>query len=184
MAIGIDRASCSRRDGRDWDPVATAAALIVDAVRASRPPGGPFDLILVRQRGGRHRRLPGRDPGGRRARPAGRDRDQGARGPGRRRRRAPAESPRRLGDLRAAVARGGRRQGGLNLPRYPSVPGRLRAKKKEIETSSPDRASAGRAGPRHGSRLPIEQEAHVEILGQGPEAAPRVVEVLREIGVL
>jgi len=30
----------------------------------------------------------------------------------------------------------------------------------------------------------VEQEAQVEILGNGPEAAPRVVEVLREIGVL
>jgi hypothetical protein len=32
--------------------------------------------------------------------------------------------------------------------------------------------------------LPVEHEAHVEVLGNGPEAAPRVVEVLREIGVL
>jgi hypothetical protein len=32
--------------------------------------------------------------------------------------------------------------------------------------------------------LPVEQEAQAEILGHGPEAAPRVVEVLRELGVL
>jgi hypothetical protein len=32
--------------------------------------------------------------------------------------------------------------------------------------------------------LPVEQEQHVEILGTGPEAATRVVEVMRELGVL
>ena len=32
---------------------------------------------------------------------------------------------------------------GINLPRYPSVPGRLRAKKKEIERLSPERAAGG-----------------------------------------
>ena len=35
---------------------------------------------------------------------------------------------------------------GINLPRYPSVPGRLRAKKKEIERR--DAASGGRAASR------------------------------------
>ena len=72
---------------------------------------------------------------------------------------------------------------GINLPRYPSVPGRLRAKKKEIETTAPERVAGG--GPTLDRlKLPVEQEAQVEILGQGPEAAPRVVEVLRELGVL
>jgi electron transfer flavoprotein beta subunit len=72
---------------------------------------------------------------------------------------------------------------GINLPRYPSVPGRLRAKKKEVETSTPERAGAG--GPvLDRLRLPVEVEAQAEILGTGPEAAPRVVEVMREIGVL
>jgi len=32
--------------------------------------------------------------------------------------------------------------------------------------------------------LPVEQAQEVEILGRGPDAAPRVVDVLREIGVL
>ena len=33
-------------------------------------------------------------------------------------------------------------------------------------------------------KLPVEQDRQVEILGEGPEAAPRVVEILREIGAL
>ena len=71
---------------------------------------------------------------------------------------------------------------GINLPRYPSVPGRLRARKKEIERVVPDRRPGGPELIR--LSLPVEQEQNVEILGSGPEAAPRVVEVLRELGVL
>ena len=72
---------------------------------------------------------------------------------------------------------------GINLPRYPSVPGRLRARKKEIET---DRARPGApaAPTRIRLRVPVEQESAVEILGEGPEAAPRVVEVLRRLGLI
>ena len=32
--------------------------------------------------------------------------------------------------------------------------------------------------------LPVERTARAEILGTGPEAAPRVVEIMRELGVL
>src|SRR5580765_2584479 len=45
MAIGIDRAVLLETDGRDWDPVATAGA-IVEAIRAQEAANGPFDLIL------------------------------------------------------------------------------------------------------------------------------------------
>src|SRR4051812_9529916 len=45
MAIGIDRAVLLETDGRDWDPVATAAA-IVESIRAQEAVSGPFDLIL------------------------------------------------------------------------------------------------------------------------------------------
>jgi electron transfer flavoprotein beta subunit len=71
---------------------------------------------------------------------------------------------------------------GINLPRYPSVPGRLRARKKEIETVALDPAKA--APSRLKLRVPVEKESAVEILGEGPEAAPRVVEVLRRLGLI
>src|SRR3990172_9047432 len=45
MAIGIDRAILLETDGREFDPVATAAA-IVEAVRTQEAARGPFDLIL------------------------------------------------------------------------------------------------------------------------------------------
>ena len=33
-------------------------------------------------------------------------------------------------------------------------------------------------------RVPVEQESAVEILGEGPAAAPRVVEVFRRLGLI
>jgi electron transfer flavoprotein beta subunit len=70
---------------------------------------------------------------------------------------------------------------GINLPRYPSVPGRLRARKKEIDRIELPHGGGAPAMIR--LRVPIEQESAVEILGEGPEAAPRVVEVLRRLGL-
>ena len=71
---------------------------------------------------------------------------------------------------------------GLNLPRYPSVPGRLRAKRKEIERIEPAWSQSGPT--KLGLRLPDEEGAQVEILGHGPDAAPSVVDLLVRIGVL
>jgi electron transfer flavoprotein beta subunit len=71
---------------------------------------------------------------------------------------------------------------GINLPRYPSLPGRLKAKKAQIETV----AVAPRPSRLEKVRLVVPQEAlsSVEILGAGADAAPRVVEVLRDLGVV
>ena len=71
---------------------------------------------------------------------------------------------------------------GINLPRFPSLPGRLRAKKAELETHTPERRAPGLEKVR--LVVPVEEPSAVEILGNGPEAAPRVVEVLRELGVV
>ncbi len=45
MAVGIDRAVLLESEGKDWDPVATSAA-IVDAIRAQQSAGQPFDLLV------------------------------------------------------------------------------------------------------------------------------------------
>jgi electron transfer flavoprotein beta subunit len=71
---------------------------------------------------------------------------------------------------------------GLNLPRYPSVPGRLRAKRKPLATSAAAGRDAGVEKLR--LRLPPGQGKQAEILGHGPEAAPAVVEVLRRAGLV
>ncbi len=71
---------------------------------------------------------------------------------------------------------------GLNYPRYPSVPGRMRAKKAPVQTTQPASVSEGLRKSQ--LRVPIEEASQVEILGQGAAAAPRVVEVMKELGLL
>jgi electron transfer flavoprotein beta subunit len=71
---------------------------------------------------------------------------------------------------------------GLNLPRYASLPGRLRAKKTPIERLEPTPRESALVTTK--LVVPPEQETHVEIIGGGPEAASRVVEVLRELGLV
>ena len=70
---------------------------------------------------------------------------------------------------------------GINLPRYPSVPAKLRARQKPVETKTPERPASRLEKLR--LVVPPGQGKHAEILGQGPEAAPAVVDVMRELGV-
>jgi electron transfer flavoprotein beta subunit len=71
---------------------------------------------------------------------------------------------------------------GLNLPRYPSVPGRLRAKRRPVLASSPTRPEPRLEMVR--LTVPPGAAKQAAVLGHGPEAAPAVVEVLRELGLV
>jgi len=71
---------------------------------------------------------------------------------------------------------------GINLPRYPSVPGRLRAKKKPVASSTPARPDARLEMVK--LTLPPGSGKQVEVLGTGPEAAPAVLSVLSELGLV
>ncbi|MGH2835433.1 MAG: electron transfer flavoprotein subunit beta/FixA family protein [Solirubrobacteraceae bacterium] len=71
---------------------------------------------------------------------------------------------------------------GINLPRYPSVPGRLRAKRKPLESSRPQRPASQLEMAK--LVLPPDAGKQVQVLGNGAEAAPAVVAVLAELGVL
>src|SRR4051794_12479383 len=72
-------------------------------------------------------------------------------------------------------------EGGVS-PRYPSVVGRMKAKKAPIETVTPAREPRGSGRVR--LTLPPKRPSTVEILGRGPEAAPAVVDKLVELGVV
>jgi electron transfer flavoprotein beta subunit len=73
------------------------------------------------------------------------------------------------------------REGGVE-PRYPSVPGRMKAKKVVVEERTP---AAEPAGPKRVKlTLPPPVPSNVQILGEGAAAAPAVVDVLEELGVL
>jgi electron transfer flavoprotein beta subunit len=70
---------------------------------------------------------------------------------------------------------------GLNLPRYPSVPAKLRAKSKPVDSRPVERP----ASKLEKLRLVVPEGAgkQAEMLGQGVDAAPRVVEVMQQLGV-
>lgn len=180
MAIGIDRAVLLETDGSDWDPGATASA-ILDAIRTLEAAGGPFDLILF---GNESADSGGFQVGIRVAFGLDRPVVTGAKA---------LEVHDGLATVRREAAGGWEVfdvplpavvavREGINLPRYPSVPGRLRAKKKEIERIVPEHHPLGPTMIR--LVLPAEERQRAEILGTGPEAAPRVVEIIRGLGLL
>ncbi|HEY5429377.1 MAG TPA: electron transfer flavoprotein subunit beta/FixA family protein [Solirubrobacteraceae bacterium] len=177
MAIGIDRAIHLVTDGSETDPQATAAS-IVAAVRAQEE---PFDLILFGTESA--------DAGNyqvaiRVAAALGLPCVNGIKG-----------ISMNDGALRCEQAVAGGRdvydvpmpavvtvKEGINLPRYPSVPGRMRAKRKPVAASQPARSTARL--PMIRLVLPESASKQAELLGHGADAAPRVVEILTEIGVM
>lgn len=177
MAIGVDQAVHLVTDGEEWDPQATAAA-IVDAIRGAQE---PYDLLLFGNESA--------DAGNYQV-PIRVAHD--------------LQMPCVTGVKAIAVqdahvrceqeVEGGRDvyevplpavvtvKEGLNLPRYPSVPGRLRAKRKPVESSTPARAE-----PRLemvALHLPSGSGKQVEVLGHGAEAAPAVVGILSDLGLV
>ena len=180
MSIGVDSAILLETDGREWDPTATANA-IVAAVRARQAAGQSFDLILFGNEsadsggyqvgvrvayaldwpcitGIKELKLNGQAVQATREASSGRE---------------TFAFP-----LPAVVTV----REGINLPRYPSLPGRLKAKKKPLEKVTPQWQDPGLAKVR--LKLPSEKEHQVEILGRGPDAAPKAVEVLQKLGVI
>jgi electron transfer flavoprotein beta subunit len=73
------------------------------------------------------------------------------------------------------------REGGVE-PRYPSVKGRMAAKKVQIEEREP--VSEHRGPQRVKLLLPPPTPSSVQILGEGPAAAPAVVDLFEQLGVL
>ena len=71
-------------------------------------------------------------------------------------------------------------EGGIE-PRYPSIPGRMKAKKIRIEEVAPSLTPAGTGRVR--LKLPEAQPSQVTVLGKGPEAATAVVDLIEKLGV-
>jgi electron transfer flavoprotein beta subunit len=171
MAIGADRGILLKTDGEEWDAQATARA-IVDAVREEEP----FDLVLF---GNESADAANYQVGIRVAYALGLPVVTGLK-----------KIEVQDGQVRCERDVGGARDvyvvprpavltvlEGLNLPRYPSVPGRLRAKQKPLKVLEPARPE-----PRlEKLRLVVPEGAgkQAEVLGNGPEAAPKVVEIMK-----
>jgi electron transfer flavoprotein beta subunit len=71
---------------------------------------------------------------------------------------------------------------GINLPRYPTMKGRLASKKAEVAAIVPVGEEGGLQ--KVTLRRPVETRSETVILGTGPDAASAVVDVLEAIGVL
>jgi electron transfer flavoprotein beta subunit len=175
LAIGADRGILLATDGEEWDPQATAAA-IVDVVRAEED----FDLIVF---GNESADSGNYQVGIRVAHALGRPVATGLKGLSIEDGRARCEQEVAGGrdvyvlPLPAVVTV----LEGINLPRYPSVPAKLRARQKPVETKTPARPEPRLERLR--LVVPPGQGKQAEILGQGADAAPAVVEVMRELGV-
>jgi electron transfer flavoprotein beta subunit len=179
MALGADRAIHLVTDGNEWDPQATAGA-IVEAIRADEAANGPFDLVFF---GNESADSGGYQIGIRVAYALGRPVATGLKGvvleagAVRCEQEVPGGRDVYVLPLPAVVTV----LEGLNLPRYPSVPAKLRAQRKPVDASSPTRPEPRLEKLR--LVVPESQGKEAEILGHGPDAAPAVVEVLQRIGV-
>ena len=178
LALGAHRGVLLETDGREWGPVATAAA-IVAAVGELGPT--PFPLILA---GNEAADTGGYQVGVRVAHALGRPCLTGIK-------RLELAGDR----LRAAREYGGTEEmfevalpavatvkEGINLPRYPSLPGRLRAKRAEITVIRPEWQADGLR--KQGLRVPESSAQRAQVLGQGAAAVPALMDVLGDLGLL
>jgi len=178
--MGMQRAILLQGDGQEWDPGETARA-IVEAIGSERASGRIFDLLLFGNEAA--------DTGDyqvpiRVAHALGwpvvtgiKALEVSGNGVAVRREAAGGWETFEF-DLPAVIAV----KEGLNLPRYPTVPGRLKAKKAAIGTITPQ--SHGNALRMVRLEVPPQTGHKGERLGQGPEAVPAVVDLLERLGVI
>ena len=183
LALGVGHAILLETDGNEWGPIATADA-IVAAVRKRAQAGlDPCDLFLF---GNEAADTGDYQVGVRVAHALGlpcvtgiKDIEMGAgEGPVRVRRSYRGIQETFEVTLPAVLTV----KEGINLPRYPSFPGRVRAKKAVIEEFKPQWHGAGLRMLM--LRVPAEERRRAEILGHGVAAVPALVRLLEELGVL
>ena len=179
LAVGAHEAVLVPTDGTDWDPISTASALT--AAIGELEQEGDFDLILF---GNESADSGGYQVGIRVAYALGRPIVSGIKGIDveddgfRLRRDTPSGSEIYLVPRPAVVAV----KEGINLPRYPTLRGRLNAKKVEMERLEHERVGSGQAMVR--LVTPDVEESHTVILGDGAAAASAVADLLQELQVL
>jgi electron transfer flavoprotein beta subunit len=180
MALGIERAMLLETDGREWDPVATASA-IVQAIEAERAADRTYDLVLF---GNESADSAGYQVGVRVADSLDLPCVTGIKAleitDGRAMVRRQTESGWETADVALPAVLTVKE--GINLPRYPSLPGRLKAKKKEIERIKPERQDGGLEKIR--LKLPVQVGHTVELLGKDGDAGVQLVELFQRLRLL
>lgn len=179
LSVGIDAAVLVPTDGADLDPQATARGL-VEAVSSLEQRDGAFDLVLF---GNESADSGGYQVGVRVARALGRPIVSGIKDIEIERQSVVAKREIPSGfevyrlDLPAVLAV----REGLNLPRYPTLPGRLKSRKADVASVE----VAPEPGGQHkvSFESPPEQESQTVMLGEGVGAVPAIVEVLETLGI-
>jgi len=179
-SLGVANAVLLPITGPDWDPQRTAAA-IAAAIADLEAADGPFDLILF---GNESADSGGFQVGVRVAHALHRPIVNGIKGIDV---HGDMLTARREADVGVEVyevplpAVLGVKEG-INLPRYPTLKGRLASKKVAVAQVAPQGEPGGQ---KMVTLLPAaEQVSATVILGTGPDAAAAVVDMLEEIGVL
>ena len=187
LALGAGRAVLLETDGREWGPIATASAIVAEVGRRGEA-GDGYDLVLC---GNEAADTGDYQVGIRVAHALGWPCATGIKS------LEVAEAGNGAGGLAARAGREYRGvqesfefglpavvtvKEGINLPRYPSLPGRLRAKRAVIERHEPVWQNAGLR--KQALRVPATERKQATVLGTGADAVPALVRVLEEWGVL
>jgi electron transfer flavoprotein beta subunit len=179
-SIGVANCVLLPIDCGDWDPQRTAAALAA-AIQSVEAADGPFDLILF---GNESADSGNFQIGVRVAHALDRPMVNGIKGIDidgttvRARRESDAGVEVYSVPMPAVLGV----KEGINLPRYPTMKGRLAAKKVEVAQVPPSAEPGGQQMVR--LQQAAEQVSQTVMLGNGPEAAPAVVDLLVELGLL
>ena len=179
-SLGVANAVLLPISGPDWDPQRTAAA-VASAIIDIEAMDGQFDLILF---GNESADSGGFQVGIRVAHALGRPVVNGIKGIDVQgdtlRARREADVGLEVYEVPMPAVLGVKE--GINLPRYPTLKGRLASKKVGVAQVPP---SGEPGGQQMITLLPAaEQVSATVILGSGPDAAGAVVDMLEEIGVL
>lgn len=179
-SLGVTEAVLIPTDGTDWEPISTANGL-VDAIRRLETEGGTFDIILF---GTESADSGGYQVGIRVAHALDRPVVSGIKGIEIENSEVEARRDTDSGSevYRVPMPAVFGVKEGLNLPRYPTLKGRLSAKKVPITEHAAELVAAGQTKIRLMS--PPQVETTTEMLGTDANAAGAVVDLLEELGVL
>jgi electron transfer flavoprotein beta subunit len=190
LALGAGRAVLLETDGREWGPMTTAAEIVAE-VRRRAAEGDGYDLVLC---GNEAADTGDYQVGVRVAHALGWPCVTGIKsleitgdgtgdgGPGGWQVHAGREYRGTEESFEFGLPAVITVKEGINLPRYPSLPGRLRAKRAVIERHEP--AWRDEAMHKQALRVPAAERKQAEVLGTGADAVPALMRVLEEWGVL
>jgi electron transfer flavoprotein beta subunit len=182
LSMGADHAVLVETDGDELDPEATASA-VTGAVRELSADGARFDLLLF---GTESADSGNYQVGVRVAHALGLPIVGGIKGIDVHPEESRVTLRRTVADgvevYEAPLPAAAAVKEGLNLPRYPSITGRIKAKKAQIRIVRPEVTAGGLRKLR--LRQPREDRPDTVVLGRGPEAAGAVVDLFEEIGVV